>query len=776
MGIPGFFGQFVESRKFEGVTGNFLSSSNVSGLYFDGNGLLYPVIEAEIKILEDKKITDKDVILDHILQAILAKFSQVISSFLIVDTVMFAFDGLVPKAKMEQQRQRRYGRSAEPDLPLSKGKGKKVSRKKPLFDITQISPGTDFMWIRDNRHLLPPEVIYSSYKVAGEAEHKIANTLRDVSRFPKSTNYDGQHIIYGLDADLILISLLLPLKKIVLFREDLRMESKGRKTYVFIEKLYKEIGKLIPINDFVFLMSLIGNDFIPRIFSFAYDIEKSINTIINQYKARTFNLIDPYTSNINYKDLSEILKSLISFEKENLTLLAHISDTKTRIEDFRRPIEIFTLKSGDDNSKVYDGQKLDYELFGEFWYSSEFNFRIPDVDAELGILESITIDDSDINSMAIDFIRGMIWTYTYYTKGYAAINKNWSYAYTRAPLISSLASVSGVKKPNFDGYLSNKKEEVSLSMIHQLAYIIPKTSKSILPGGLSKIFNEGSQYADIFPVHYRFEKIGEFQNEKRKPLFEHLHIGNADPLRLHFAVLSVVDNIDETYAPQLRLSSSDEKLFIATPQQLRLYQNTLREKSEKIAIARLENERERRTGYGAPTATVRGGRGRGRGISQSRESPKSVTSTESNKTPIQISEPSELSEPSSYRGRGRATQASEPSSYRGRGRATYQASESNEPSGFRGRGRATYQPRESGEPSSYRGRGRATYQPRESGEPSSYRGRGRGISQPSETVAPTSKSTTSTGRGVYVPKSIRESQPSFKSKSKTLDVGRANLF
>jgi 5'-3' exoribonuclease 1 len=130
-----------------------------------------------------------------------------------------AIDGVAPRAKMNQQRSRRFRVAKETrDLVnnlLSKGK------KPPsdLFDTNCITPGTQFMaklsehikfYIRKKIKEDPSwrniKIIYSGHEDPGEGEHKIMDYIRHLKAQP-DWDLNQTHCLYGLDADLIMLSL-----------------------------------------------------------------------------------------------------------------------------------------------------------------------------------------------------------------------------------------------------------------------------------------------------------------------------------------------------------------------------------------------------------------------------------------------------------------------------------------------------------------------------------------------------------------------------------------
>jgi 5'-3' exonuclease len=113
------------------------------------------------------------------------------------------------------------------------------------------------------------QVIISTTSEPGEGEHKLLRAMRTVSPAPRSC------VIYGLDADLILLAMLLGADTgatVHLMREAQEFEAKGSEGSA-AEWRCLSVGELVQvllpttnsgIRDFVAGMSLLGNDFLPR--------------------------------------------------------------------------------------------------------------------------------------------------------------------------------------------------------------------------------------------------------------------------------------------------------------------------------------------------------------------------------------------------------------------------------------------------------------------------------------------------------------------------------
>lgn len=160
-----------------------------------------------------------------------------------------AVDGVAPRAKMNQQRGRRF-RSAQIAADQMQ---EVISRGETLpseerFDSNCITPGTPFMarlqneleyFVADKVSSDPlwnkVQVILSGHQVPGEGEHKIMDYIRYLKSCP-GYNSQTRHCLYGLDADLIMLGLCTHEPYFSLLREEVLYDS-----VVFI-KHYQHFG------------------------------------------------------------------------------------------------------------------------------------------------------------------------------------------------------------------------------------------------------------------------------------------------------------------------------------------------------------------------------------------------------------------------------------------------------------------------------------------------------------------------------------------------------
>ena len=220
MGIPKFYRYLSERYPLinEVVTSpQYLPVCDY--LYLDLNGVIHNATHGDSVT---QGVRSEETVADYVMGYISHIFKQIKPRKL----MFIAVDGVAPRAKLNQQRSRRF-RSAYDSMEEVKKSGYTGS----VFDSNCITPGTEFMYNVDkilqyfiNKNLLEDplwkdvQVIYSSHSDPGEGEHKIMSFIRSFYTDPNH-NLTERHCIYGLDADLILLSLSLHDVNVVLLRE-----------------------------------------------------------------------------------------------------------------------------------------------------------------------------------------------------------------------------------------------------------------------------------------------------------------------------------------------------------------------------------------------------------------------------------------------------------------------------------------------------------------------------------------------------------------------------
>ena len=216
-----------------------------------------------------------------------------------------AIDGVAPRAKMNQQRARRFRTAL--DAEKAREKAIKEGHEMPTedaFDSNCITPGTEFMakLTRQLKYFIAKkvsedvdwqgvEIVLSGHEVPGEGEHKIMEYIRH-AKAQKEYHPNVRHCLYGLDADLIMLGLLSHDPHFCLLREEVTFGRQAQKKskelehqnfylmhlcivreYLELEfQQLKEPG-VMPfafdmervIDDFILMAFFVGNDFLPNL-------------------------------------------------------------------------------------------------------------------------------------------------------------------------------------------------------------------------------------------------------------------------------------------------------------------------------------------------------------------------------------------------------------------------------------------------------------------------------------------------------------------------------
>ena len=192
--------------------------------------------------------------------------------------VYVALDGVVPYAKIKQQRFRRFKSAALASGSQGGNLNSGSQGGSPVWDTNSITPGTQFMASMGSSLKEAAKKhgwIISDTDEPGEGEHKVLQWL-----LSKSLK-EGGVVVYGLDADLILLCLIAgdklgPKFPIYLLREAMafgklvRLEGSAEVDLCFfqISTLKQSLQRGTEWSkeqfyDYVFGMSFCGNDFLP---------------------------------------------------------------------------------------------------------------------------------------------------------------------------------------------------------------------------------------------------------------------------------------------------------------------------------------------------------------------------------------------------------------------------------------------------------------------------------------------------------------------------------
>lgn len=384
-------------------------------------------------------------------------------------------DGIAPVAKMTQQRSRRIA----------------TTPSTADIDRSSITPGTELMieldtyiqqWITTNRQRLPIRVIYSSHLETGEGEHKIFDYIRQ-GLIPTNLPI----MIQSLDADMYMLGIASRAANLFLYRRDYK---ENKLTIVSIDAVVawvkREFISRNPISDFVFMMSLWGNDFVPHQVAFT-----RLNDFMDYLKtsyaecvklSSVFSLIDPTTNQLDVANLTMFFEQLSQFEKDGLY--------QTAQRNFKYPLDILEEVTTETQQQGQSrlNKKVDYGKFKGLWQRRAFSYADPD----------ILFDSQQLNPILIDatarYVTMLHWVYQYYTRGTQAVNVTCFYPHHYVPMISQCAVALTYKiLPAMQDYFTvnvyRDPSQPEINIYFQLAAVIPAHNSRGLPYLIRDMFD-----------------------------------------------------------------------------------------------------------------------------------------------------------------------------------------------------------------------------------------------------------------------------------------------
>lgn len=301
MGVPKFFRWL--SERYPAIS-QLIAENRIPEfdcLYLDMNGIIHNCThkdsgDTQFRLSEEEMFIRIFNYIEHLFGKIKPK-----------QLFFMAVDGVAPRAKMNQQRARRFRTALDVEQARDKAmrEGQELPKDDP-FDSNCITPGTEFMAklsrqlryfvnkkVSEDKEWQGCEIVLSGHEVPGEGEHKIMEYIRNARAQP-DYHPNMRHCLYGLDADLIMLGLLSHDPHFCLLREEVTFgrQSKVQSKELEHQNFYlmhlcivreylelefqdlKETGATalsFPFNmeqvidDFILMAFFVGNDFLPNL-------------------------------------------------------------------------------------------------------------------------------------------------------------------------------------------------------------------------------------------------------------------------------------------------------------------------------------------------------------------------------------------------------------------------------------------------------------------------------------------------------------------------------
>lgn len=495
MGIPSYFHYLLrteQERLFRSVND---ITHPIDWLCYDLNCCIHLCVrKAHSYFIAQQKTPSHDEFESRICHEVCEYMEYLQSSVSPRKGLYIAVDGVVPYGKMKQQRYRRF-KSVQEKKDMSEiyrtyGAAQDICC---TWDTNAITPGTRFMvrldtaiqsYIQEKTSMHPEWTVhYSSHAECGEGEHKVFHWVeqRNISQ--------QTYMIYGLDADLIMLSLLAVSKghRATLLREKVAFGRVVRNdmgieeliefdTVEFSKKIiqvmmsgggkHKSSTNYQLIRDYVVLMFLLGNDFVPHSYSLPIRNDSMPLLVDTYHSALQATKETSLLTSHNTLQLNVWNHMFTALAKGEMKMIEQVCLSKCK----RRKHARSSYNSVKEHIQAYEtSPQYDCELESTFLslmkscdYHSQRRF----------IYRTIIpcMDEGVISSMCLDYMKSIQWCVLYYLE-HRMPDITFYYTFHQAPFFKDLAKYQ-LPTRNLATLLEGG-DASSITPTHQLLCVLP---------------------------------------------------------------------------------------------------------------------------------------------------------------------------------------------------------------------------------------------------------------------------------------------------------------
>jgi 5'-3' exonuclease len=542
MGIPSLFRTIVE--KYNEVH-YWDANLKVDQLYLDYNCLIHHC-KAKLKVTPNMTLRELE---EEMIAEVIKYTSYIITDVIKPQKLVYiAMDGPVPMGKLVRQRARRY-KKVQDDIYKKKTKAKYNIDDVLEFDGNKITPGTPFMAklasriknfamigsfskhiVNKNKHF---KIFVSDTQIVGEGEQKIFDFMKNGTKKP-----NGEYptsVIYGLDADLIVLSMLQD-KNIRLLREpqnsSVELASYHDSPFLYLDiklcqdKLFKEYKLDMydsnrVIKDFVFISFFGGNDFVEPFLHTKMRMRGldfllvTYEKVIKEYGQHMINEED----NVNFEVLTEFIKKISEMEE--------FMTKKQQLKKFSG-----VSKKLGQNAKSIEKYENDMSIYEHSFYKEKenpFHLYYENVLGSIDYTEKYEIWKQQYNTYYFknanyeeimeEYVRCLKWTWEYYIKGKPP-SWLWVYKYKNVPLSSDFYKylVSNDEETLNNMWKQEFEEDYPMTPIEQLLAVLPPQNAGLLPFSFHSVMRDTELGLEkSFPRKFKLDVVKGEKNIYSEP-------------------------------------------------------------------------------------------------------------------------------------------------------------------------------------------------------------------------------------------------------------------
>ncbi|XP_028833469.1 5'-3' exoribonuclease 1 isoform X2 [Denticeps clupeoides] len=550
MGVPKFYRWISERYPCLSEVVKDHQIPEFDNLYLDMNGIIHQCShpndeDVHFRISEEKIFAD------------IFHYLEVLFRIIRPRKVFFmAVDGVAPRAKMNQQRGRRFRSAKEAEEKIKKALDKgEVLPTEARFDSNCITPGTDFMArlqeqlkyfvhnkLSTDKTWQGVKVYLSGHETPGEGEHKIMEFIRSENAQP---NHDPntRHCLYGLDADLIMLGLTSHEPNFSLLREEVRFGGKKSQKRItapeettfhllhlslmreYIDYEFAELRDKISfeynleriIDDWILMGFLVGNDFIPHLPHL--HINHDALPLLYRTYISVLPSLDGYLHEngvLNLANFEKYLEKLSEFDREHFQEVfvdlkwfeskvgnKYLNEAAGKAAEEERCVKkikedslcLAALEGGKESFTSKEEDCEEEEIFEAEFRQYKRTYYMTKMGVEV-------VSDEFLACQAKCYVEGLQWILHYYFHGV----QSWSWYYPNhyAPFLSDVRNIAGLKL-TFD-------MAKPFMPFEQLLAVLPAASKELLPQCYQHLMtSQSSAIIEYYPLDFKTDLNGKQQ-------------------------------------------------------------------------------------------------------------------------------------------------------------------------------------------------------------------------------------------------------------------------